>query len=83
MTPSTPLSKSPFGKVRQSTNSKPDKTEKVQPKLKMGTPIKPIKESIKPAKDHKIKSSSMTKVDKPSSKKQKGFFGTGKYIWWW
>lgn len=76
MSPSAPMGKpAAFGKSRQSTNSKPP------------SPIKPKLPAVKiPAPKPKLKEpaskSTAVKAEKPA-KGKKGFFGSGKYIWWW
>lgn len=83
MSPSSPMGKPPaFGKSRQSTNSKPATKPKPPTPAKSAPAKLSVKEAtIKAAKAASKAPTTVVKADKPKTKR--GFFGSGKYIWWW
>lgn len=79
MSPSAAISKPVmFGKSHQASNSKPVPVKAATP-VKASAPLRAPAPRV-PAKEPVVKMA--VKADK-APKRNKGFFGSGKYIWWW
>lgn len=65
--------------VTKTTRSVPKETKKPEKQV----PFKPVSKANHPTKANKETKEKNVPIKPEKGKGKKGFFGTGKYIWWW